>query len=313
VTVDTTGITTDLAGNGLTANNGTLDVNVNADSLQILDDVIGLNDTITGGRTFSNGLVVNDGLNVTDGATVSGGLVVTDGATIDNLNVTTGASVSGGLIVDGVSVENTINAGTGSFTNLTVSSTPSNLEDVINLEYFNDNAIQEVAPGSGLSGGGSTGSVTLDVNTGLGLTISIDDVAMVWGGTATGLTFSNNAISANVDGTTIVINNAGELSVIAGSAKPTYDYFTISSFVNRFGDTIGTASSGSNINEYSRLQVFVNGLQVRATSPAGVAGLTSSPPDNGDYVEVSAVGGLNWFNSSYPLEPGDVVEVMYES
>jgi hypothetical protein len=292
VSVDTTEITAALAGNGLTANGGALDINFDSSALSITGDFLALNDTITGQRTFSNGLVVNQGL------TVSGGLVS------DTLVVTGTSSFTGDM-----NIVNVISSGTGSFVNLTVSATPSTGLDAVNLDYFNNNAIQEVIAGDGLSGGGLTGSITLDVNTGLGLTISSDDVAMVWGGTSSGLTFSNNAVALNIDTDTLTITNDGKLKVIAGSAQPIYDVFTVNSTITT-SETIGTMSSTP--NAYSRIQAFVNGQKVSLqTTGTGLAGL---PIGGTNYIQIKDTDfTVTWNTTVYNLEEGDVVEIVYES
>ena len=51
-----------VAGSGLTSNGYSLDVNVNSDSLEIINDVLRLKDTITGNRTFQDSVTVDGNL-----------------------------------------------------------------------------------------------------------------------------------------------------------------------------------------------------------------------------------------------------------
>ena len=119
--------------------------------------------------------------------------------------------------------------------------------------------ITGVSAGDGLVGGGTSGEVTLNVNTGLGLTISDDKVAIIWGGTSSGLTFSESSggISIMVDGTTLQLNAQGQLTVVAGASTPVYDRFT-ANVTSGDGSATGLTLSFTP-NDYSRVQVFVNG------------------------------------------------------
>ena len=64
LSVSYSNIASNIQGNGLTANGNQLDINVNTDSLEIVNDVLRLKDTISGGRIFTNGLTVSGyGLN----------------------------------------------------------------------------------------------------------------------------------------------------------------------------------------------------------------------------------------------------------
>jgi hypothetical protein len=53
-----------IAGNGLTFSSGVINVNVNTDSLEIVNDIIRLKDSITGNRTFSNNVIISGDLTV---------------------------------------------------------------------------------------------------------------------------------------------------------------------------------------------------------------------------------------------------------
>lgn len=291
-----------LAGGGLSYSNvtGIMDVNVNSDALEINgSDQVALKSTITGVRTFSDYLTANGGLDVNGGATVSGNTLLEN-----NLSVTGNSSFTGLVTASGG-----VTASTGFFTtSLQTPNAPTTGNDVINLTYFGasysqlqnqitNDVITEVIAGNGLVGGGTTGSVTLDVNTGLGLTLSNDAVQMVWGGTASGLTFSGNGVKVNVDGTTIIINGSGQLQVVGGSAQPVYQVST--------GDVLTTGLTlASTPNAYSRLQVFINGLE----ESVQFAGVTNPA------VNVSGTT-LTWnaSNAGYSIDAQDEVRVIYES
>ncbi len=64
VVSDVVQIDQSVSGNGLTYSAGVIDVNVNSDSLEIVDDSIRLKDTISGNRTFSDSVTVNGNLSV---------------------------------------------------------------------------------------------------------------------------------------------------------------------------------------------------------------------------------------------------------
>lgn len=162
-----------------------------------------------------------------------------------------------------------------------------------------------------------TNSGTLSVNTGIGLTISNDFVDIVWGGSASGLTFSmNNALKVNVDGTSIIINSFGELASSAGGASvPIYQ----SKYsLPTTGDGQPTGFTLSYVpNDYSRIQVFVNG-QIQIIGD-GVSSSVDCYFWNG--VSVSTLNNLNigdelywnFTNSGFNLTGIDLIYVTYES
>jgi len=80
-----------VAGSGLTANGYSLDVNVNSDSLEIINDVLRLKDTITGNRTFQDSVTVDGNLIVN--GTVS--YIQTETLLIEDNIITLNATFSG--------------------------------------------------------------------------------------------------------------------------------------------------------------------------------------------------------------------------
>ena len=80
-----------VAGSGLTSNGYSLDVNVNSDSLEIINDVLRLKDTITGNRTFQDSVTVDGNLIVN--GTVS--YIQTETFLIEDNIITLNATFSG--------------------------------------------------------------------------------------------------------------------------------------------------------------------------------------------------------------------------
>jgi hypothetical protein len=80
-----------VAGSGLTANGYSLGVNVNSDSLEIINDVLRLKDTITGNRTFQDSVTVDGNLIVN--GTVS--YIQTETLLIEDNIITLNATFSG--------------------------------------------------------------------------------------------------------------------------------------------------------------------------------------------------------------------------
>jgi hypothetical protein len=324
ISVDFTNVATTLAGDGLSATGGTLSVNVQ-NGLEIVSDFIELGGELTKNTTI-NGTTSNFDFTFQSIGTFS--------AFSDNLNLVGRQNVDISSTQGDFNLSfagfGTVSVG-GATAGLVYSATPSNAQPLtlIHKQYvddlvqsINDDFITAIEVGAGLtvsSATSGTASISIldttagdgltfsngvyDVNTGLGLTISGDDVAMIWGGTSTGLTFSNDAIKANVDGTTIIINGSGQLEVVAGSAQPVY--LSTTGVTASTGQTITTLSQTP--NEYSRVEVYVNGLKV--TAGGDVGNLPSWTTQSVQF----AGGTVSWESSSYNIEASDVIEIVYEA
>jgi hypothetical protein len=342
VSIDTTAFAGDLAGAGLTSN-GVINVGAGTGITVSADEVAIDFGSITGTGLTQNGSQISvDFTNVADGLAgdgliATGGTLSIDDSYINDLiftqsnfvdsnsisfDVTSGATVSADVILAGGTSSALGVTTSGLFVLIDNDTIVQNSNGELQVDLGNLGAVDEVIAGPGLTGGGSSTSITLeidetsagdgltfsngvyDVNTGLGLTISGDDVAMVWGGTSTGLTFSNDAISANVDNSTIIINGSGQLEVVAGSAQPVYDTFT--NITATAGQPLATLSSTP--NTYSRVEVYVNGLKVVAQGNVG--NLTT--PVAGASVEITGTSST-WLSSSYDIEATDLIEIVYEA
>ena len=182
-----------IAGNGLTANGSTLDVNVNADSLEIVGDVLRLKDTIVGNRTFQDTVTVNGDFYVN--GTVS--YIQTQTVLVEDNIITLNATWSGSPI---------LNSGI----------------DVIRGSEPSASLIWNESTdlwSAGISG--SEVSILLNTGTGLvkdGATVSLDYVTI----TGTGLTQNGTQISIDTGFATSLAGdglseNGGTLSVNIGN------------------------------------------------------------------------------------------------
>jgi hypothetical protein len=355
VSVDTSEITAALAGAGLTSNGGELDVNVDESSI-----VINSNNDLSLAPTVTNGVTFSAEVNFTDNVDIIGEFTVTGTSSITgDFDVIGDTTLTGELTVTGTASFTSLIEANGGLTatdgyfsdSLQTPNAPTVGDDVINLTYFGASYSQlqdqiddisgdfitaiEVGPGLTVSSGTEgTASISIldstagngltfssgvyDVKTGLGLEIAGDDVAMIWGGTQTGLTFSSNAISANVDGTTIVINNDGKLAVSIDGFKsePVYQ---LSTGVTSSGATYATGLLlSATPSQYSRVQVFVNGLNVRVGSGTSSAGTSPAYFQNGsirDINDLDITCQLIWNSgvAGYQLEGSDEIEFVYEA
>jgi cytoskeletal protein CcmA (bactofilin family) len=222
----------------------------------------------------------------TDGFTISGTTISVNFGDISDNIAGNGLTVSGG----------TISVGEGNFITVDV--------DDISVDVVE---LGDYMAGDGLTANGGTLSVDFVGIAGIGLTSTGTGLEIAWGGTSSGLTFSiDDTLKVNVDGVTIVINNDGELEVvdITGlKAEPYYQFVTgITATQNGHIATTDQIPS-----DYSRIQVFVNGVAVLAQGD--VAGLSPSVP--GSYVEITGAS-VSWITNDYSIEPSDVIQIIYE-
>ena len=152
-----------------------------------------------------------------------------------------------------------------------------------------------------LAGNGLTYSTgVIDVNVGNGLAISNDNVVVDLAANS-GLTFSSGdlAVSSTIAGAGLTFLN-GVLSVNANGAPK----YLIAAGTDPF------ILAQADINNFSRVQAFVNGLEVSVSSTVTVAGLPASPTGAFEYNGSDFI----WTNNAgYDLEAADVVRIVYES
>ena len=141
-------VSTNIQGNGLTANGDKLDVNVNADSLEITGDVIRVKDTITGGRTFTNGITVS-GYGLNTSTWTASNILIVNGAT-------NGVIGSGKVFNDNGTTTNDIWSASKIITQIASATASLNLSAVLSIGNsagnnqidMNSNKIINVATGS---------------------------------------------------------------------------------------------------------------------------------------------------------------------
>ncbi len=261
-----------LSGNGLTANGFNIDVNVNIDSLEIINDFIRLKDTITGDRTFQDSVTVNGNLTV-NGTT---SYVNTENLYVEDNIITLNATFSGiPFLNSGIEV----------------------IRGVENSATFIWNESSDLWT-AGLSGS----EVPILLGSGVGLTtsgptISLDLVSIV----GNGLTQNGNVIS------------------LASSALA-IPIYQISTPISTSGDFSNTGIALSNSpNQYSRIQIFVNGQLQRLgngtfsnvdcyfSNDGGLSALSLSSLNSGDDLFWNSVV------AGFELDSTDELNIVYES
>jgi hypothetical protein len=198
--------------------------------------------------------------------------------------------------------------------------------DLVSVDYT---SVAQVMSGAGLTSNGGV----FDIVAGSGITVSADlvsvdytSVAQVMSGA--GLTSNGSSIDVNVSNGLTIINDtvqvspniaglgltfsSGVLSVIAGNSQPQYQIGLTTS--------VSTGETGIFLsetpNEYSRIQVFVNGqLQTLGdgeTSKDCHFGTTNSA------ILLSSLSSGNQLvwnaaNAGFTLSPTDKIDIIYES
>jgi len=136
-----------------------------------------------------------------------------------------------------------------------------------------DGDITSVVAGSGLTGGGNTGAVTLDVGAGNGISVSADAIAVI----------ANNGLSANATGVYVVAgsgiaSNSSGVHVVAGASGGLVSNAT-GVFVSA-GSTLVANASGLHVNTAN--------LSVATSQLSGDVALGSGT--SGDYVATITAG-----------------------
>jgi hypothetical protein len=365
ISLDSSSIASSLAGDGLSANGGTLSVNV-GNGLSLESDSVILGGTLSQNTTVnSNGYdfgIENFDILILTGSVVDiqldNGLFLLDSGESGSIELYSGDfTIYATGSVDITSTDEfTLETGTGSITTnnsqglvytsdysstfvgnslITKTYVDNGTSSIWNaISSINGDFITGVTAGSGLSGGGTSGYITLDVNVsngliingnnveidplvaGSGLTFSSGSIDLVWGGTATGLTVSVDAVAVVVDGTTIKINGSGELTAVSGVSTPVYD--RVNSFVTSGNDQSTGMFLSQTPNDYSRIQVYVNGQLQRLGN--GITTnvdcyISSTPSISENLANISSGQQLYWNGSfaNFDLSTTDIIEIIYES
>ena len=135
---------------------------------------------------------------------IANGKLANDGITIAGADTSLGGTITSATILnDGKAIVS------GSFTAVS-----SSLESRLTAAEANDGDITGVTAGNGLTGGGSTGAVTLTVGAGTGVTVNSGDVAIGQAvATSDSPTFTNLTLSGDltVNGTTTTVATTNTL------------------------------------------------------------------------------------------------------
>jgi len=167
--------------------------------------------------------------------------------------------------------------------------------------------IQGVTAGAGLSGGGDSGFLQMDVE------ITAQG----------GLTFSaagdGGTLEVETDGTTIQVNASGQLEVLNTGGQPVYTQMAETSVATQQNvDNVSTTIAiDSTPSDYSRIQIFVNG-QLQNLGD-GVTSTDCYFRDSGDTTtrginEIVATDVLYWNGgiAGFRLTTSDTISISYE-
>lgn len=175
----------------------------------------------------------------------------------------------------------------------------------------------------GVLGVNTTGGITTILDfvqidptlAGQGLTFSSGVLDVIWGGTASGLSFSNGYAQIEVDNSTIQINTSGQLVAVGGSSQPVYLTTTAVTTTGNDSEVTGT-TIGATPSDFSRIQVFVNGQLQRLGNGNPLLdcyfGTTGSSTL---LVNLQSGDQLYWngTNAGFELSATDKIDIIYES
>ena len=160
--------------------------------------------------------------------------------------------------------------------------------------------IQGVTAGIGLTGGGNSGYIQLDLDI---------DV------TNSGLTYSGNSLVVSIDNSSIQLNTSGQLYVSGGGSTPIYqnEYSLVT-----VGDNQPTGLTLSNVpTVFSSIQVYING-QLQTLGDGLSFGFDCYFYDGfvvKSFNNLSVGDELYWNGiiSNFDLNSQDLIQVIYES
>ena len=230
-----------IAGDGLSWTDGVIDVNA-GNGIEIVGDDVSVDLATDSGLTFVG--LENDELSINP--TIAGdGLSWTNG--IIDVNAGTGIAI----------VNDDVTANSGAILTDNVLGLTSNINSVqdalqeieTQLNDLEGGTITEVLAGTGLTGGGDSGSVTLEVNAGTGIAITNDDITSnsdaLLVGNVLGLTANVNSVQDALEAIDGDLNNRVGAQYVAG--------------VNTTGDTNTAISLGFDPYNGSVVELYVNG------------------------------------------------------